>query len=537
MKTLYKTFLIMVFFAATTACDKDLVEINENPNEPEIVPTNTIFNSATKELMDISRNAFSSGRMTLPWVQYWAQTSYADEDRYAYRESGAENFYIDNYEVANDLKAIIDLNTNPETKEKMSTFGNNQNQIAASRIMLSYIFHQLVDTFGDIPYYSYGSADPDFQALNVNNILSPVFASQEKIYEDILKELRAAADNIVIGQPVFISGDNVLGGDAAKWKKFANSLILRVANRLRQVDPNTANAAINAAVNSGVFTSNADNAIQKYEQADATGSPFFRAFYVDNRTDFAVAAPFLNLLKGSTGGFGTDPRLFEVAAPSKATIASVKSQSYKDIDENALSTGNLADYEGIPYGFPQVNLMPNTEYSYPSFNILKQDYGEVLMEYAEVAFILAEHNGWDQTFYEAGVRASMERWGIATADIDTFVAGLPAASEENVLTQKYVGLYMQPYEAWAEYRRTGYPNTLVLPGDSETLPTAQTASLPAGTAGTYTFTPIIIGVTDLPARLKYPVILQTLNGNNRDAAVSQLTGGDLITSKLFWDVN
>jgi len=152
------------------------------------------------------------------------------------------------------------------------------------------------------------------------------------------------------------------------------------------------------------------------------------------------------------------------------------------------------------------------------------------MEYSEVQFLLAEANGWSQTNYVNGVRASMQRWGVATANIDTYIASLPAASKENVLTQKYITLFMQPYEAWAEYRRTGYPNTLLLPGQTGTLNVA------AGGETTYIFTSLIAGLTDLPTRLFYPTSVQTLNTANYQAA-SAAIGGDKMNTKLIWDTN
>ncbi len=510
----------------TTSCDKGLEDLNANPNSPEFVLTNTIFNSGTKQFTDFSRDGFNLGRLDLNWMEYWGQTAYADEDRYLYRETSAQSIYQNSYLVATEFKSIIDLNIDPETAPLVAAVGNNANQIAACRIMLSYIFSDLTNFFGDVPYYSYGTEDPDFQALQVDDIKSPTFATQQKIYADILKELRASADMLVVGEPVFTAGDNIFNGDALKWKKFANSLILRVANRIRSVDAGTANSAISAAIASGVFTSNDDNAAQQYETADVNASPLWVAFI--SRTDFAVAAPFINLLKGQTGGFGTDPRLFEMAAPKAVSIVNVKANTY-DVSDN------LDDYEGIPYAFRATNLLPRTTYSYPSSKVLRPDYKVVLMEYAEVEFIRSEINNWDQTFYESGVRASLDKWGVATADADTFVAGLPAATAKNVMTQKYVALYMQAHESWAEYRRTGFPDTdvLLLPGETYTLPADQAA---ASDIPSYTFE-AAPGSTDLPFRIRYPQTLQTLNGTNLADAVSRLPNGDTILSKLFWDNN
>ena len=521
-----KILIVTMLFAVSSAfisCSEDIEDINSNPNAPEVVPTNTVFNAATKQYVDRMRSAFNSGRLTLNWVEYWGQNAYADEDRYLFRETSAESLY-NAYLTANEFKTIIDLNTDPDSAADVAAVGANENQIAASRIMLAYLFHKMTDTFGDIPYYSYGSDDPEFQALNVAETQTPVFATQEKIYADILKELRESADMIILSEPVFTSGDNIFNGDASKWKKFANSLILRVATRLKGVNASAANSAISAAINDGVMTSNADNAAQAYGEIDAEASPWWGAFIT--RTDFAVAHPFVNLLKGDVGNFSPDPRLFKMAAPKSVSINDIKADDYEE-------STDFADYEGIPYAFELLNQLGNSSYSFPSSIVLRPDYSEVLMEYAEVAFLLSENNNWSQAEYENGVRASMEKWGVSSSDIDAFVSSLPPANQENVLNQKYVALYMQSHEAYAEYRRTGFPNTMFLPGDSYTLPAEQADD--DGVAS-YTFQPAV-NATDLPFRVTYPVVIQNLNGANRQAAVAGLNNGDTILSKLFWDVN
>jgi hypothetical protein len=158
--------------------------------------------------MDSSRGDFSLGRMALPWEQYSAQRNYTEEDRFQFREGTNQNLYRDYYLVANDYKTIIELNTNPATKEQNAVYGNNDNQIAAARVMLSYVFLQLVDSYGDVPYYSFGNKDPDFQALQLTaGIIKPKFTSQVKIYTDILKELKEASEMVVVGENVFTKGD------------------------------------------------------------------------------------------------------------------------------------------------------------------------------------------------------------------------------------------------------------------------------------------------------------------------------------------
>lgn len=519
--------LALIAGGSLVSCGDEIENVNINPNSPEVVPTNTIFNSATREYFSDTRDSFNHGRFTLNWMEYWGQNSYADEDRYLYRETTASGLYTVTYRVATDFKTIIKYNVDEATKAEAAALGNNENQIAASRIMLAYIFHQHTNTFGDVPYWSYGTEDPEFEALQVDDILSPVFAPQEKIYADILKELRESADMINVNEKVFANGDNIFQGDAAKWKKFANSLIVRVATNLKEVDAATANAAITAAIADGLMTSNDDNAVQLYEDVGGNENPMWRAFI--DRTDFAVSAPFVDLMKGVTGNFGPDPRLFQIAAPISASIKSVKDGTYP-------ASNNYADYVGLPYAYGNVNRIGFELYSFPSSKVLSPVFGEVLMEYSEVEFLLSEFNGFDQTNYINAVTASMEKWEVPAGDITTFVNNLPAANEANVLNQKYVALYMQGHQSYAEFRRTGFPTTsiLFLPGETYTLSPAQAA---AAQEASYVFESGINGLTTLPSRVRYPVTLQTLNGVNRDAAVSKLSDGDTVFSKLFWDVD
>lgn len=514
-----------------TACDDDFEKINTNPNDPEVAPTNMIFNGATRYLMNYTRDGWWSGRLSLPWMQYSTQYIYIEEDKYQYRESQTSNGWFYHYKTANDLKSIIDFCENPDTRTQMEAYGNIDNQIAVSRIMLSYVFDQLAAHFGDVPYWSYGNQDPDFQALQIDEILQPKYASQQKIYADILNELKAAANQLNTAEPVFISGDNIYNGDAEQWRKFANSLRLRIANRIKHVYPE-ANAHISDAIASGVFTSNADNAVQSFGTSSIEGSPFWETFAVGRRQDFAANSQFVNLLKGVSGNFGIDPRLPKMIAPIGYSAYQVIDRAYTETPfQDILNDTSLLDqYIGEPYGMPSgSNSSTIGETSFMSFNVMKPDFGEVLMEYSEVEFILSELNGWSQSNYEAGVRASMEKWGVDETHITAYIANLPAANEENVITQKYITLFMQPQEAWVEYRRTGYPdgNILLLPG--------QTGYFVNG--DTYTFTPLQSGnviATDIPSRVRYPISEQNINSSNYQDAVSQLSNGDEINSKLWW---
>jgi len=522
---------VLLLGVLITACTSDFEKTNKNPNDPTSVPTTTLMINAQKRLVEDIRDEWFSGRMALLWAQYWAQVNYTEEDRYQYRENSNNTAWKTIYTDLMDLQRIIELNTDDATKDQMAAYGSNANQIAAARILKSWTFELLTDTYGPIPYQSYGSDDPDFQALQARSgdILSPTYAAQDKIYKDILKELREAADMIDVSKPAFTEGDNLFAGDAAKWKRFANSLILRVAMRMRNVDPTTANAAIDAAIASGVMTSNDDNAIFVHETVTANASPMYNAYL--SRTDFAVTKNLIDLLKGDIGPFGiTDPRMYIYAAPYTTKKSDILAGIIPQADDSL--------YRGQPYGVENhvASALGIGYASLPNAPI-QATFGETFMDYAETCFLLSEYNNWDQTWYLKGITASMQRWGVPEAEIATYVANVPAANEENVLTQKYIALYMQPYNAWAEYRRTGYPHTLLKPGDVSFVDTNGIVD-PENPGASYRFQSLVEDVqSDLPARVKFSQEEQLLNPDGYAKGKELLGGPDLMSTKLWWDVN
>ncbi len=507
-----KTYRNIVLFLAASliifsGCTKNFEEINKNPNAPVDVPTSTLMINAQKRLMDDIRDEWASGRMALLWVQYWAQVNYTEEDRYQPRQNVNNNLFTDIYLDIVDLERIIQICEDPEWTDLMSAYGDVQNQIATARILKTWAFQLLTETYGPVPYQSYGSDDAEFNALQAtDDVYYPNYVDQQKIYMDMLNELKEAAAQINVNQPAWTEGDNIFYGDAMKWKKFANSLRLRVAMRLSKAAPDVSAQHINEVIAGGDYMTSVDDAATfMYGSTADNASPMYRAYYVENRTDFAVAKPFVDLLKGDVGPFAQfDPRL---------TI-------YAD-------TTSSGTYVGQPYGLDNevAGSIEIATVSLPKAP-LEATYAEIYMDYSEVCFILSEHNGWDQTWYEAGVRASMEYWGVDGDAIDTYIDNLPAANAENVMTQKYIALYMQPYNAWAEYRRTGYPTTFTLPGES-------TGYFDPETGEEYFFEPLVSGMTDILDRMNYAQEDQLLNPSGYEMGVEKLGGPDYFTTKLW----
>ena len=523
----------LALLGTTTSCQKDFEEINTNPNRPQQALPTALFNGSTKLFLKNTRNYTTSGMMFRSWMQYTAQDTYTKESRFLYRDYAGDYLWRYPYQVAGGYKDIIDLNTDPKTKELMTTYGKSENQIAAARIMLAYTFALLVETFGDVPYYSYGSPNPErFQALQLEKYISPVYATQKEIYTDLLKELKEAAAQIVSDSYVFKEGDYIFE-TPDKMRRFANSLRLRLAIRLKDVSDTELRTLAQQSIDelkagTAVMQSEADTVELQFDSDDTNPAPIYNEYFVRNRVDYSPSNSFVQLLKGQRGNFGVDPRLQKYFAPKGLT-------KYQARDGRYTESNNLNDYVGMPYGLDEsmadFQFKSGVAVSFFSSRILQPNYAEVFMEYSEVCFLLSEANGWDNTWYKKGVEASMKKWGVDDAKITSFLATIPAANEENVLTQKYIALYMNPNEAWAEYRRTGYPHTLIKVNEETDL------NIPTEAGQTrYKFESLVADLTDIPERLRYPVAYKVINeANYQKALESMQMTTDILTKRLIFD--
>lgn len=523
----------LALLGTTTSCQKDFEEINTNPNRPQQALPTALFNGSTKLFLKYTRNYTTSGMMFRSWMQYTAQDTYTKESRFLYRDYAGDYLWRFPYQVAGGYKDIIDLNTNPKTKELMATYGKSENQIAAARIMLAYTFALLVETFGDVPYYSYGSPNPErFQALQLEKYISPVYATQKEIYTDLLKELKEAAAQIVSDSYVFKEGDYIFE-TPDKMRRFANSLRLRLAIRLKDVSDTELRTLAQQSIDelkagTAVMQSEADTVELQFDSDDTNPAPIYNEYFVSNRVDYSPSNSFVQLLKGQRGNFGVDPRLQKYFAPKGLTKYQARDGRYTESD-------NLNDYIGMPYGLDEsmadFQFKSGVAVSFFSSRILQPNYAEVFMEYSEVCFLLSEANGWDNTWYKKGVEASMKKWGVNSTKITNFLSTIPAANEENVLTQKYIALYMNPNEAWAEYRRTGYPHTLIKVNEETDL------NIPTEAGQTkYRFESLVADLTDIPERLFYPVAYKVINeANYQEALKSMQMTTDILTKRLIFD--
>ena len=485
MTRLFRTLTLAgVAVAALSLSACDLTELNDDPNNPTTPTPAFIMSSAQVNLADTYWDNFYNGRFTLLYAQYWTQNQYTDEDRYQYRTNVVDNYWSSYYLAINNLEEVKRI-----VGENPSAYADAENLQAVADILQVWAFQNLTDTFGDIPYTEalQGAANP-----------SPAYTAQEEIYPDLISRLTAAqgAINVSGGVP----GDVIYGGDASKWKKFANSLKMRVAIRMSDAMPSQAGAAIAEAVAAGPMTSNDDSALFDFQPSQPFSNPIWENYVISGRDDWAVTDALVEVLASRD-----DPRLGVYVDPTPA------------------SAGGTPEYVGLDYGLAGgvAAAIPRATFSRPGAAVRTQTAPAIFMLYDEVLFIRAEAavrglTGDDgDGLFEDAVAASIEYW-TGESD-DDYVDELPDLTADNYRqelgVQKWLALYMQGLQGWSEWRRLGFT------GVFET---------PAGGKADQFDGPIAV-------RMVYPSKEGTLNAANLQAAIAS-QGADTQGTRVWWDV-
>ena len=477
---------LVIALLATSACNKftDFGELNVSPNDPSTPNTASLLTNAMIWVGKVATSVTGS-----LYTQQFADVIYIEESRYKtvnfdydYLFTGSE-FTTPRTAPLNALNAVIKLNTDAATKVAAAANGSNANQIAVARILKAYFYLIITDSWGDVPYS---------QALKGSAAFSPVFDKQQDIYTDLFKELKEAQAQFDGGD--HITGDIMLEGDNARWKKFANSLRVIMALRLSKADPVKGKAEFIAALADGAIASNDDNITFTFLKDANYESPLYNNYITGNRKDYAVSSTMIDYLTKTK-----DPRI--AAFADKAT-------------------GSLT-YKGVPYGVFPITWQ-TADISLISENLAAQDATVNVVTYAQMLFSRAEAAklGWItgnvKQLYEDAIKASMQQWHVYTTDADfaTYLKGpdvafTDARALELIGTQKWVALYYQGYEAWAEWRRTGFP-------------VLKPAAKPLNISG------------QIPRRFAYPTSEATLNKINYDEAIKR-QGPDVQETRVWWD--
>ncbi len=555
--------LIAVMAFTLSACsDSHMEEINTDETKVTNLDPNAQLTTSLLQtygdfsLMDTYRNYITG--FTQHFAGGWNVTNYAGAVHH--EDDIARRIWDRYYEVA--IKNLVDAIHKSEDKANLN---------AALRIHRVFLLSVLADTYGDIPASEAGLG-------YISGISTPKYDTVEEIYNWFFEELSACEAQLGTGSDR-ISGDvTSLGGEVAKWKKYANSLRMRYAMRISDVNPQKAQKEFEAAVGAGYIASAADDAYIKYSD-----SPFT---YYDGANDYDFRTNALGeILYGQDPSSPTfvsstlfyqmqntsDPRLYRICRHYyNIKRSQVKPDKEQNIDltdevlayfkragigEEPCNTGaawyenwmNVAETKEFPtlqkWADNDANTYDNSDYRArlmrPCLNIDFEmpSCPGILFTYAEAELLLAEAKtkGWNvggeaESHYEAGVRAAMEMLNnyyltsnkISSDEIDSFLARNPLSDnpKEAINTQAWILHLMNPSEAWANMRRSDYP-----------------AVLDRSRLGTFPGDGFVYDDPDLsmPTRLRYPELEGQYNSINYHAAIERMGGTDDWHKSLWWD--
>jgi len=530
-----------VVVLAATACTGDYLDINSNQSQPgdlsadgfALVSSMTNICSAVVP-SDVNCNQFTDCLLGGTLGGYFS-------DGADFKTSFVRNCAPDNWTSVflKDSKIISTLYTNLSEVEGYCEMSGEVVPLAVAQICKVAAMNRVTDTYGPIPY----------SAIGFEGAVKTPYDSQEEVYNKFFEELADARQILLDNTTAPLSPlvDKVYAGDVTNWIRFCNSLQLRLAVRIAYANPTLAKQKAEEAVNpanGGVIETNDQNATWKNY---ATSTNAMRTAIWYNAHDTRPSAEIACYLNGYN-----DPRLpMYLTESGSPTAPDLKGKPYKNEDGTWMTspTGVSLQYVGIRRGwenfstewsvnFSDVNLPGNTP-------ALWQNASEVCFLRAEGAAVF----GWDmggtaESFYNKGIELSFESYGVDGAanyiNDDTSVPAqfydpegknpwngtIPAvtikwdesldkeAKQQKIITQKWIANWLLGNEAWADYRRTGYPFLI---------PVAYNGSN-------------VVDINRGPRRMPYPSAEYTDNlANVQKAVADYLKGPDNLATRVWWD--
>lgn len=461
-----------LFALTATACDDGLADLNVNPNDAVDVSAAYLFPNAVEASVSRVTGAGLNMDMTGLWAQHYVEHEYTIEDVYVIGNSTVDAHWSSFFAgPLQDLQEVIQLGRENE----------RPNTVAMGLVMKVWTAQVVTDLWGDIGY------SEALEGRNAGSNLTVSYDTQQDVYDAFLAELTEASGLVEMDGLTIGSADLIYEGDMESWRRFANSLRMRVAMRLSEVDPGLAANQFASAYTAGGFTSNADNAILWYVDNGVDRHPIHS--YMLERDDHSVSATMIDTLQSLA-----DPRLPVYAQQNAA-----------------------GDYWGAPNGSlfdPPLDSVSRIGTFYS-----RADAPGILMSYAEVLFLQAEaaEREWiaadPATLYASAIRASMEFNGVAEQDILDYLAQPAvayqgdAAGLRQIALQKWIALFGNGPEAYAEWRRTGVPELVAGP-DAE-------------------------NNGSIPVRLFYPALEESLNREAVEEAQAR-QGGASVDDPVWW---
>lgn len=534
MKAMKKIFIVLMIMGGILSCDDRFEEMNRPKKNPTEVTGEPLFANGVRNMFDMMASTDVNSNIFRLLSQYWAQTTYPDESQYNIvgREI-ADNFWEIAYrDVLKDLDEagrVIRANYDPNVDDEATI----NNQLAMISICKIYTYSVLVDAFGAIPYQ---------QAIN-DDALVPEYDPGDEVYSHLIDSLDAAIETLDPNAEGFSSTqDLIYEGDVAGWLKFANSLKLRLAITIADVEPQTASTMVSEAVAGGLFLSNADNATIQYQGAPPSTNPLWEDLVQSGRADYVISNTVVDRMQDLF-----DPRLPVYGAGMDFEYP-INPSTRKKRDSVFTTGGNMVLYypahDSIVYkttpftiyakdSSEQLQLFIGGEFGTSNTYSANSHVGDlfhepdlegIAMDYAEVQFLLAEAaaRGFDTPgsaadHYEEGIRASMEYWGVDPDNIEDYLDqpsvaynSAPGTWREKIGIQSWLAFYNRGFEGWTVWRRLDFSGFNVPDG---------------------------LTAEDIPNRLTFPIEEATLNPTSFKSAVELIGGSDDVQTKVFWDVH
>ncbi|WP_197428249.1 SusD/RagB family nutrient-binding outer membrane lipoprotein [Phnomibacter ginsenosidimutans] len=474
-----KITILLATVSLLYSCNK-FDDTNVSPALLTQASTKALLTNAQQSMSNQLLGNTAASRLAALYVQHLAEGPYPASSLYSDRNLNFSGWYTG---PLYDLQTIINYNNDGSSAANGN--GSKNNQIAVARILKAYYFQNLTDIWGDIPYS---------EALKGKEAFKPKYDKQQDIYTALFKELTEAVAQINESEAAVV-GDVLLNGNMAAWKRFANTLRMSMALRLSKVDAAKGKTEYAAALAAGVITSNSQNISYKFLSTDPNNyNPWYNNYNVSNRNDYAISKTLTDYMEPKA-----DPRL--------------------PIYGEVLAGGIV---KGLPYGR---NAAVNIPAAYSRIGEFFKSQGSALylFNYPQVLFMQAEAaklgyvTGGDaeaEAKYKDAIKASWQMYGVFDqAKYDTYIA-LPAVAyssadgHKKILTEKWVHMYLNSWETWSDWRRTGFP-TLTAATDA-------------------------VDSRGIPYRLGYPPAESTLNGDNYKAAVTNMGGTDDNYGKMWW---
>jgi hypothetical protein len=519
-----KLSLLIILFSMS--CTNDFEEINTNEFIFNEASPEALFTGVVKNTLDLVGGTMND-QMFNTYASFYGGKG-GQFNRYFYTEQALDQFWKRFY--------VNILKNNQDIIDSYSSDSNYSNRVTIAKIWKSYVYSILVSTFGPVPYQ---------EALQGKN--AAAYNSEELIYTDILAELKSAFENLDISGDT-LAQDPIFNGDLTKWKKFANSLRLKIALRISEGFPALAEQhGSDAMANEGsLISSNDENASMKWGLEQENWSfNYSRYVFVEANDD---VVPFMNLHFLLNLKTYKDPRLFKLVEPSNdpITITDVVFRSGSTTEQITVEyelpyfgrpLGGNAGVEGwnLNQNDNILNGLANRRFSRPKLDVfMAADMSYNIITYSEINFIKAEAQlkGWGgsktgEEYYYDGIEASFQQYGATgftdyknTAGIQwgttsvgdrglfgVVTSGISNDPIDKITRQRWLASYNQGHDIWCMQKRT------------RTLPLIDQFA-PDGATG--------LDYAPLPERLVYPPLSEGgLNNAAYQDAILNLGGNTL----------